>query len=162
MHKEKLSSLSATARPILMGLAILGTLTACTAEPLPALPVSAVDHFATNPAAAPASVKPGDRYFVHDGKGSETYELNLPAYTRSVTMFLACDANVNGTISVLAQRTVIAGVTLGGCGGEIWSSGNHDVDPAKLPDTVQVTVKQGVKWKATIYVSREPIPTDLR
>ena len=143
----------------MVGLAILGALTSCTPQPVPLQPVSVVDHFATSPDQAPASVKLGDKYFVHDGSGSETYPIRLPAYTRSVTLFLACNADVDGTVQVLDRSTVIAGVTLEGCGGEIWSSGAHDIDRDKLPDTVQVTVKDGVKWKATIYVSHDPVPT---
>jgi hypothetical protein len=144
---------------VVLALGLVGGMTACTPGTLSIPPVSVVEHFAKNPTAAPASVKPGDKYFVHDGSGTETYKLKLPKYARSVTLFLACDADVNGTIGVRYGSTVVGEVTLEGCGGENWSSGGHDVSPAAWPDSVHVTVKEGVKWKATIYVSADPIPT---
>ena len=144
---------------VVLALGLLGSMSACTVGTPPIGPVSVVEHFAKSPGDAPASVNPGDKYFVHDGSGSETYKLTLPKYARSVTLFLACDADVNGTINVRYGSTVVAEFGLGGCGGENWSSGGHDVSTAALPDSVQVTVKNGVNWKATIYVSGDPIPT---
>ena len=144
---------------MILVLGVLGSMSACTVETPPKGPVSVVEHFAQSPGDAPASVSPGDEYFAHDGSGSETYELTLPAHARSVTVFLACDADVNGTIGIRSGLEGAVEFGLDGCGGENWSSGGHDLSTAALPDSVQVTVEDGVNWKATIYVSGDPIPT---